>query len=258
MQLNSTQAAQLAVAAMKALDDAAAQDDGEAIAELEAIAESAARKSGDADLSKQFATRHKQLKTIRDEADRIKPFRDKLAANAADPTANLEVGKHYCFAQRDWKTGLPMLVKGSDAALKEAADADLASPTTASAKLKVADLWWDLSEKEPEGSYSRDSLRQRAAFWYRDVAPALTGLAHLSSRETRGRRCRIGSRRLLLGWLIRNHRAAYPFRLQQCAACGWSDWHRAKLRPTKRLNRRKSPASRWATNLFTPCPTMAA
>ena len=47
-----------------------------------------------------------------------------LKTNPTDPEANLVVGKYHCFVKDEWEKGLPMLLKGNDAALKELATAE--------------------------------------------------------------------------------------------------------------------------------------
>ena len=92
-------------------------EDYEAAARLLALCPAAVK---DADL----AARLKTLRTDIAEYQRIKPMLEKLAADPADPAANLAAGRFYCFTRGDWAKGLPLLAKGSDAALrKKAADA---------------------------------------------------------------------------------------------------------------------------------------
>ena len=181
--LTPIQAAQLAAAVSVVSDEAASHGDMDGVTELDRVAEIAVGKSGNPELQKQFAAHHKQLQEIKRQADRIKPFRAKLAEDSSDAEANLELGKYHCFVGHDWKTGLPMLAKGSDQGLKTAAQADAIEPAEATGQLQVADLWWDLSEQEKEGSYAKEALRQRAVFWYQKALPDLKGLAHLRAEK---------------------------------------------------------------------------
>ncbi len=95
-----------------------------------------------------------------------------LKDNPADANANLTAGRFKCFDKGDWEHGLAFLAKGSDAALRSAAAADLAQPTAKSERISLANDWWALSEKTA-GSSAR-LLQARAAFWYQQALPDVT------------------------------------------------------------------------------------
>jgi hypothetical protein len=105
--------------------------------------------------------------------------KEALAKNPADAEANLQVGRHLCLLKGDWTAGLPYLARSSDAGLKTAASKDLASPAGATEQLALADLWWDLSEKE--SGTEKTAFRRRAAAWYAAAAPRLTGLSKVKA-----------------------------------------------------------------------------
>jgi formylglycine-generating enzyme required for sulfatase activity len=121
----------------------------------------------DADL----AARLKALQADIGEYLRMKPVLAKLQSSPDDPAANLEAGRYYCCVRGDWAKGLPLLAKGSDAALKAAAAADLANPTEAAAQFALANQWWEAAKGTAAAA---DSLRDRAGTWYEKALPGLT------------------------------------------------------------------------------------
>jgi hypothetical protein len=168
------QEAQLAESAAAMLEDAITRDNLEAAMELGAMALAAAKKSHNTELQKRLVRRGKELQEIRRAAAEAEPFRAKLASNPADPEANLAVGRYHCLARHDWKTGLPMLARGSDADLKAAAQRELMEPDEAEGQLQLADRWWGLAEKAEGGA--QEALYARGQLWYRKALPQLTGL----------------------------------------------------------------------------------
>ena len=81
----------------------------------------------------------------------------------ADAARNLAVGRFRCFVRGDWDGGLPLLAKGSDDALRAAAERDLARPTEPAAEAPAGSGWWDAAD-QAKGP-ARDRLRARAVYW---------------------------------------------------------------------------------------------
>ena len=71
-----------------------------------------------------------------------KPAIQMLASKPADPAANLDAGKFFCFVKGDWSKGLPMLAMGADAELRSLAAKELAGGSEADAQVELADAWW--------------------------------------------------------------------------------------------------------------------
>src|SRR5207237_1423076 len=90
-----------------------------------------------------------------------------------DAEANLIVGKHLCFGCGRWDEGLPLLAKGSDAALKTLAEKDLAKPPGGAALMALADGWWDLAYDQAETPSGKPKVAPllRAKFWYERLDP---------------------------------------------------------------------------------------
>jgi hypothetical protein len=177
---NAAQNVQLAQWAAALVEDAAAARDFPAAAELCEAAVAAARKAENADLLKRLVRRSREIQKIVRGLEAVRPQREALAKDPKDPAANLAVGQHYAFVERNWDDGLPLLARGSDAALKAAAGKDLAAPADAAGMLQIGDRWWDLAEAA-EGE-AQEALRTRALHWYKE-AQALPDLAGLERKR---------------------------------------------------------------------------
>ena len=91
----------------------------------------------------------------------------KLKANPDDGDAHLLLGR-YCCLDDDWRKGLPHLAKCSDAALRQLAEQDIASPNEAAGQIALADAWWALGKSRK--AEERDLLLLRAGYWYERAA----------------------------------------------------------------------------------------
>jgi serine/threonine protein kinase len=126
--------------------------------------ELASKKSGREDLIYQADFLKEECQRISAHYQRVKDFEQTLLRDATDPKANLEMGKYYCFAKNDWRKGLPMLALGSDDSMRTAANSELASPHTPTARVQLGDLWWELGEKAADAE--RIDYRRRARYCY--------------------------------------------------------------------------------------------
>ena len=112
-----------------------------------------------------------------------KKAQETLEKSPDDPEANLTVGRWLCFDKQDWTAGLPLLAKGSDEKLKALADQENKAPTEADERVKLADAWWELAQKE--SGLARDSIHLHAGNIYRDVLPNLASVLKKASIEKR-------------------------------------------------------------------------
>lgn len=127
-----------------------------------------------------FAARTKQLlsrvKLLDDEFKKVGEVTTDLL-NTMPADAHLRLGRFQCFIKGDWSRGLPHLAAGDDAELKAAAQAELGADTVSSTPLKIADGWYDVSQKQ-RGS-AKEELQAHALAWYRRAAATLQGPARL-------------------------------------------------------------------------------
>jgi hypothetical protein len=168
--------------ALDLIDEALLADNFEAAEKLVQTADSAAAKAKSLPLLALVKQRGPEVQSLAKAHERFREFVIRLKKNAKDPQANLEAGKYLGLARGDWDRALPYLAQGSDKALKELAQQDLAKPQTLKQRIEQGDRWWNLAEKEK--GKARDQLRLRAAFWYEQVLPEVSGIS-----ATRLRKC---------------------------------------------------------------------
>jgi formylglycine-generating enzyme required for sulfatase activity len=171
----------VAEAALAKVEQAADDEDFETAGRLTKLALDAARKSKDNALIKQVSDRDKALATEKQQWEALQKTAATLAEKPDDPAANLAMGRHLCFVQGDWEQGLPMLVKGGDATLKDLAAKSLANPTDAAGQSGLGDAWWTAAEAAKGANKSELQIASR--YWYAKALPALTGLAKVKVEQ---------------------------------------------------------------------------
>jgi hypothetical protein len=167
----ATDARAAAELALWALDQAVAADEYEAAARILKAAQPAARKAQSVALVNQVQQRAKELNELKAAYAKAQAAQKTLQTNP-DAEAHLTVGKYVCFVNGAWEKGLPSLAKGSDAKLKALAEKDLEAPTASAEQVELADGWYDVAA----GETARLQLQLRAAHWYKEALPRLTGL----------------------------------------------------------------------------------
>jgi WD40 repeat protein len=163
----------LAQAALQLLDEALAADSQVEALRLAALAETEAARSRSLPLVARVRKRVHELDSLRKQFEEFRPAAEKLRIDPADPAANLAMGRYHCLVRGKWAKGLPLLVRGADASLKELARRDLAGPTNSAERLAVGDGWWDQAERAQETIKAQ--LRRRAAYWYQQAISGLEG-----------------------------------------------------------------------------------
>jgi hypothetical protein len=167
--------------ALHTVDDALLCDDFTPVDEVMQLAGGALRDAQSPDLGKALAVREAQLTLQQAEYKKVASEIAMLAAHPDDPGANLAVGKYICFIRGDWPTGLPMLVKGSDAHLKELAKLDVSNPEDPDEQSSLGDRWYVFGNSP---AVKRDQVRLRAYYWYEK---AQNGLSGATARRTAAR-----------------------------------------------------------------------
>ncbi|MCS7303954.1 MAG: hypothetical protein NZ602_02440 [Thermoguttaceae bacterium] len=134
----------------------------------------AAQQAKDPVLLKALASHGQRLQDLRAAYEKVQEAMKVLAQQPEDPEANRLVGRYLCLVQENWTKGLPHLARSNDSELKQAAEKDLAQPTDVRGQIDLADLWWELAQKQsgPE----KEALQRRAAWWYQRALPQATGL----------------------------------------------------------------------------------
>ncbi len=99
----------------------------------------------------------------------------KLLENPQDKTANVVVGKFYCYNLNRWVDGLPMLSLGSDPDLHAVAEMELNNPLSADEFKSTGDAWYALGKKV--SGADRIGAWQRAQKRYFQAIHLLSGVA---------------------------------------------------------------------------------
>lgn len=168
----------LATAYLELLDDQVANDDYDGAEKAASLASQHARKANDAGLSSRIAVRAKEIAEAKSKYKSMKSVMEKLAKNGDDPASNLEMGQFLCFVKGSWDLGLRFLIKGSDVALKAAAEKDLAFPKDAATTADAGDLWFDLAQKE-KGPLKKAQLQSRSRSLYEEALDGASGLTRI-------------------------------------------------------------------------------
>jgi hypothetical protein len=123
-----------------------------------------ARALGDAAQLKQVAARVTQTRECETAYAEAKKAFSVLEKTPSDPEANAKLGRFKCLVKGDFEGGVPLLALGYDPILKPIAEIEVKGVTTAAEQVKLADGWWDLSEKLTGAAKTR--VQQRAGRWY--------------------------------------------------------------------------------------------
>jgi hypothetical protein len=172
----------LAEASLAIVDEALTAGDYEAADRIAELSLECARKSRDKDLIIRVATRAKEVNQLSVAYARAKDAFERLKADPQDAASHVIVGKFLCFDKRDWPAGLPHLVQGSDLELSALAKQDLDAAFKSGTWTELADQWLEHSKsaQNPE----REAAEERAAYWYRQALPTLTGLARIKVEKS--------------------------------------------------------------------------
>ena len=147
-----------------AAQDCYRSDDFDSAEKFIKLVSRTAPRSGDKALASSISVLGKKIKAL----DKIYSAVEKKLKKLTGPAADLELGRYYAFSKGDWKTGLPLLRKGSVGPLAIVAAADLGAdrekpdPEVA---VEVGDAWWEAAEKERD-KLTVENIKLRAGSWY--------------------------------------------------------------------------------------------
>lgn len=164
----------IAESALEVIDEAVAADEFEAAGKLLKLADVAAQKAKSVPLVSSVQARAKEVDGVRKEFEKAKAAAETLAKDPKDADANVTYGKFLCLRKADWEKGLPLLLEGSDAKLKELAVKELRNPTEPADQVDLAEAWIDYAAKQV--GPDKTALQMRAYHWLRQARPKVTGL----------------------------------------------------------------------------------
>lgn len=126
------------------------------------IAEGQAKNLNDSKLRTKTTAQRVEIERLDAAWSQAQKAREALAADPADAAAALVAGKYACLAEGDWKAGLELLARCSDAALAAAAAKDLAGPSDEISAAALGDQWYDIAS----GDKTLEHFFARARHWY--------------------------------------------------------------------------------------------
>ena len=155
----------------------------------------------------------KQRKYVYDGRNSLRRLHQRwVEANAArraiesgdnDATNYSTLGQFLCVYHEDWDAGLEYLTRAPEAALRAAAEADLAKPNTAADRVLAGDLWYDVAKSNA----AFDGFAARAIHWYELAESQVTGLVRTKTtmrlEEMRTKLRDFDSREMSIGGLSR-------------------------------------------------------
>lgn len=166
-------------AAMAAIEKDAATNHFEMLARLAPVAESAALRAGSPALRRHVQARLKELKETREAFESAEAAKLLLTTKPDDPEANTKLGEYLWLRKNDWPSAMPYLAKGSDAALKALAAADLSQAPSSDEKTATArgNAWWQFAGSQ--SGATKMAAERRAADWYQQASLVPGGLEKL-------------------------------------------------------------------------------
>lgn len=177
--------ARVAGAAYSMVEEAIAAERFDNALELATLSMNLAASVKDPNLREQSRLLVERIKFVQKQTKAFEVATAELAADPSDRAANLIVGKYECFIKQDWEHGLVHLTKGADDILRGLAERDLKRPAQAERQIDLADAWWALADQrfDPKSEIESKGLRSRAAFWYRQAMPNLSGFMLEKARQ---------------------------------------------------------------------------
>ena len=131
----------------------------------------------DGDLRKRVTQRKKEIDDLKKQVDLAEMARARLKSDPDNVKANLALGRSLCFNKGEWDEGLPLLAKGDDEKLKNAATKEIAKPTEAVAQEEIANLWFALAANA--NSADKLAMLDHAKEFYETAVRDLPALAKL-------------------------------------------------------------------------------
>jgi len=158
-------------------DEAVEREDYDAALSLAGKADASARSGQSAFLVARAQARTKEIVALRDEYRGLKTALKTLVDSPNDPAANLAVGLYRCFSRGEWARGLPLLSRGSDAAIAGVALKEATVPPDAPGQAALGDAWREAAEKK--SGTIKSKMLGRALTWYEKAMPGMPALARL-------------------------------------------------------------------------------
>ncbi|MBN2580488.1 MAG: hypothetical protein JXB10_16000 [Pirellulales bacterium] len=138
-----------------------------------------AKLAKDPNLLHDLASQSREVGRLKALSASVRRALEKLREDPDDQEANGLVGRWITFRLQDWKRGLPLLAKSSDAVLAPLAAADLADPRQPALQAELAEGYWNAAQKEQEAFQA--GILARAEFWFHQARPGLSEAAQIQA-----------------------------------------------------------------------------
>ena len=167
--------------ALTVLEEAIVADEIDQAAQAYKLASSVVKRSGDNELSQEVFSRNHCLQVFQKQYESFRAAEKQLASSPEDAGAHATVGRWQCFLKGLWEKGLPHLAQAQPPELASLAQADLKSPEDPKSQFLLAERWLKYADSETEEA--RGHIQLRAAYWYRQALPDLSGFDKLSAEK---------------------------------------------------------------------------
>lgn len=124
------------------------------------------------DLRKRIAERRAKVQRLHEQWQQVEKARAVLAENPDDAAANLTVGKWKCLVEEDWIGGVPLLARGSDQGLKQAAEKESSGEPVPAEFVRRGDAWHEAAQNR--AADEKAAWLRRASYWYQKVGAEST------------------------------------------------------------------------------------
>ena len=172
---------ELADLALNVMEDAILTDQIELAVEAYKLASGIVKRSGDNDLTQEVLSRNHCIQVFQKQYEAFRAAEKQLSVHPDDPAAHATLGRWHCFWKGLWEKGLPHLARAQPAELAALAQADLQSPENPKEQFQLAERWLQYAESESEEA--KGHIQLRAAHWYRQALPDLSGLEKLTAQK---------------------------------------------------------------------------
>lgn len=126
------------------------------------------------ELANAYKAMQEELRTIREESERIAGDLEAIKKSPNDPALNLSVGRYFAIYLDDWEAALPLLCQSSDEVWATAAKMDLAGARDTKTQIAIGDRWWSIASDK--ANFEKQNLAERAKHWYLLALPSSTGI----------------------------------------------------------------------------------
>jgi serine/threonine protein kinase len=173
---------QIVEAILAVLDEALTADNYEEAIRLAKMAENSAYRSNNTSLIASTITRRRDVDSLKDAYEKLKPVAAVLADKPDDPEANLAMGRFLCLLKGDWTEGLPLLVQGGEGKLQDLARKEVGGSEKPEEEAELADGWRDLARTERGAAHMQ--LVLHALSCYQKALPNLSGVAKKQAEKS--------------------------------------------------------------------------